>query len=75
MGESLLFIRNAHKTMIMKRKNMTLIMKIMRKTSIGRSVVKLKLTDTEVAFLASLVFLSNLLVDAFTAAVLANVSE
>ena len=47
----------------------------MRKTFIGRSDVKLKLTDTEVAFLASLVFLSNLLVDAFTAAVLANVFE
>ena len=75
MGESLLFIRNAHKTMKMKMKNMTLIMKIMRKTSIGRSVVKLKLTDTEVVFLASSVFLSNLLVDAFTAAVLTNVFE
>ena len=75
MGESLLFIRNVHKTMIMKMKNMTLIMKIMRKTSIGRSVVKLKMTDTEVTFLASSVFLSNLLVDAFTAAVLANVFE
>ena len=72
MGESLLFIRNVHKTMIMKMKNMTLIMKIMRKTSIGRSDVKLKLADTDVVCFASSVFLSNVLVDEFTAAVLAN---
>ena len=72
MGESLLFIRNVHKTMIMKMKNMTLIMKIMRKSSIGRSVVKLKLADTDVVCFASSVFLSNVLVDEFTAAVLAN---